>query len=184
MTLVLNMSNNSVSERLSVGCEVLSAQERYKLVGKLIEEIKLRKYSYETGKVYVNIVQNYLKSGKTPREFLLSITDKSRSAVRENYFALKFFFENVIDLEFDVSGRGGKYNKTIIQKIVKKAAKMAGIKKNVTPHTLRHSFATYLLEGGADIRYIQTLLGHKDIKTTLIYTHVTSHDIRKLAVLI
>jgi integron integrase len=58
------------------------------------------------------------------------------------------------------------------QKAVKRAAKLANMKKRVTCHTLRHSFATHLLENGYDIRTVQELLGHKDVKTTLIYTHV------------
>ncbi|MEM4244914.1 MAG: tyrosine-type recombinase/integrase, partial [Candidatus Nanoarchaeia archaeon] len=80
-----------------------------------------------------------------------------------------------------VSQREGKYNKRTIQQIVKSASKKAGIKKNITPHTLRHSFATHLLESGADIRHIQQLLGHKDLKTTQIYTHVANKEIKKLA---
>ncbi len=80
-----------------------------------------------------------------------------------------------------LSQRGEKYNKRTIQQIVKHAAKKSEIKKKVTPHTLRHSFATHLLESGADIRYIQQLLGHKDLKTTQIYTHVANKDIKKLA---
>ena len=80
--------------------------------------------------------------------------------------------------------RDGKYNKRTIQQIIKSASKKVGIKKNVTPHTLRHSFATHLLEGCADIRYIQQLLGHKNLKTTQIYTHVANKDIKKLADLI
>ena len=79
------------------------------------------------------------------------------------------------------SERGTRYTERSIQEIVKQAAKRAGIKKNVTPHTLRHSFATHLLEGGADIRYIQALLGHKDLKTTQIYTHIANKDIKNLA---
>nr|WP_211247071.1 tyrosine-type recombinase/integrase [Methermicoccus shengliensis] len=80
-----------------------------------------------------------------------------------------------------ISERDRKYNKRTIQQIVKNAAKKAGIKKKVTPHTLRHSFATHLLETGADIRYIQQLLGHKSLRTTQIYTHVANKDIKKLA---
>ncbi|MEM5877634.1 MAG: tyrosine-type recombinase/integrase [Candidatus Aenigmatarchaeota archaeon] len=253
----------------------------YTLVSKLINEIKLRKYSYKTGKRYIDVVVKFLKSGKTPKEFLLENSNKSRSTMRTIYFALKFFYENALnqkfyekipyakpsfklpiilskedvtkmidaakntkhrailsalyyaglrlnearnlkwdDIDFQrdiihikkakcdkerivflheklkqslkflgakqyglvfVSSRGARYSERTIQKIVQNAARKANISKKITPHSLRHSFATHLLEAGVDIRYIQQLLGHKNLQTTQIYTHVANKDIKRLA---
>ena len=82
--------------------------------------------------------------------------------------------------DFLFTGRRGKLSSRNIQKIVQKAALKAGIQKQVHPHTLRHSFATHLLESGTDIRLIQTLLGHASISTTELYTHISNEQIKQI----
>ncbi|MES2660507.1 MAG: tyrosine recombinase [Verrucomicrobiota bacterium] len=79
-----------------------------------------------------------------------------------------------------ISVRGGPLSPDRVRQIVKERAKMAGIDQNVYPHLLRHSFATHLLEGGADLRVIQELLGHADISTTQIYTHVDRQRLKSV----
>jgi integrase/recombinase XerD len=75
--------------------------------------------------------------------------------------------------------RGSKLSRVMIFYIIKDLAKKAGITKNISPHTFRHSFATHLVEGGADLRAVQEMLGHESITTTEIYTHIDRELLRE-----
>jgi len=129
------------------------------------EAINLRIEDIDSKRMLIHIKG---AKGKKDRTSLLS--EKTLVFLREYY---KLYSPD----EYLFTGQyGGKYAASSIQKIVKAAAKKAGIKKNVSTHTLRHSFATHLLEQGVNLRYIQSLLGHESSKTTEIYTHISSRS--------
>jgi site-specific recombinase XerD len=118
------------------------------------------------------VIHIYEAKGKKDRISLLS--DNLLQLLRQYYKEYrpnKYLFEGQ---------NGGKYSASSVANILKKAARKAGIRKTVTPHMLRHSFATHLLEQGTDLRYIQELLGHASSKTTEIYTDVSKKAIDKI----
>lgn len=117
----------------------------------------------------------FIRQGKGGKDRFVSLP-ASLSKRLESYLVLR---NDANPYVFD-SSRGGHLSIMSIQKIVEKAAGKAGINKNVHPHTLRHSYATHLLENGTDIRIIQKLLGHTDIRTTQMYTHVSAATIKNV----
>lgn len=118
--------------------------------------------------------------GKGNKERLVPISGKALHEI-----SLWYFDRNLMNIkpgEEDyvfLNRRGAHLTRTMILIMIKKYAKDAGIKKTISPHTLRHSFATALLKGGADLRVIQEMLGHEDIATTEVYTHLDTSDLRK-----
>ena len=106
----------------------------------------------------------------------LSWIDKSDKQVREKLIMKNGTFSDIIFL----NSRGKKLTRQAVWQLIKKYCQQAHITKNVTPHTLRHTFATHLLENGADLRVVQELLGHSDITTTQIYTNLTQKHIMEV----
>ena len=79
-----------------------------------------------------------------------------------------------------LSANNNKLSRVMIFNIVKKYASLSGLKKNISPHSFRHSFATHLVEGGADLRVVQEMLGHSNITTTEIYTHLDTQHLKQI----
>jgi integrase/recombinase XerD len=106
--------------------------------------------------------------GEAAREYLKAYTTDARTRILK---------KRASDLLF-VTGHGKGMTRLRFWQIVQQSARLAGITKKISPHMLRHSFATHLLEHGADLRSVQMMLGHADIATTQIYTHVDSNRLK------
>lgn len=130
----------------------------------------------------VNVTAGYLMAfGKGGKERLVPMGESACAAVS------RYLSDTRPAMDRDGANRylfltrlGDRMTRQAFWNIIKKRALEAGVRKNISPHTLRHSFATHLLENGADLRSVQTMLGHADLSTTQIYTHVTRERLKRL----
>ncbi|MCK5085114.1 tyrosine-type recombinase/integrase [Candidatus Parcubacteria bacterium] len=184
-SIKINLKFVKTSKKLPI---VLSKRE----IEKIINSIKNRKHkliislSYGAGlrvsetinlkvkDISVEDLTIHIKQAKGRRDRITVIPERLKPEI-VSFIAGKNNNDYLI-----ISNQGGKLTNRTPQKIFENALKKSGIKKDATFHSLRHSFATHLLENGVDIRYIQELLGHQNIRTTQIYTKVTNPSIKNI----
>jgi site-specific recombinase XerD len=147
-------SSNNIKHKCIISLLYSSGLRKSELINLKIEDV-------DSKRMVLNVKQG---KGRKDRNTLLS----GRLLID-----LRKYFSEYLPNEYLFEGPyGGRYSPSSVAKIVSRAARQAHIKKRVTPHMLRHSFATHLLENGTDLRSIQVLLGHSSLKTTEIYTHI------------
>ncbi|MGK0208821.1 MAG: integrase/recombinase XerD [Patescibacteria group bacterium] len=126
----------------------------------------------------LNLTENigYIRQSKGKKDRMFNIPQNLKETIIQQIEHQKKTHQN-----FLFTGPKGKLSTRNLQKIVVTAAEKAGLKEGIHCHTLRHSYATHLLENGVDIRKIQELLGHADLSTTQIYTHISTEELKKVA---
>lgn len=175
------------SEEIEKLLNVFNIKNKYELRDKTIIELM-----YSTGirvselsnlkinKIHFNAEIIKIK-GKGNKERIIPIGQKAFDLLHHYLNKSRILFEKknkTTDYLF-LNWFGNKLSRISIWKIIKQYSQKAGIYKNISPHTLRHSFATHLLNNGADLRSVQELLGHSDISTTQIYTHLNYQKLKK-----
>lgn len=142
-----------VSELIDLKISNINFKEKFLKVegkGDKVRFVPLADYTAELLKDYIQNVRSHYKINKKCEDFLF------------------------------LNSRGSSMSRVIVFIIIKELTEKAGIKKKISPHTFRHSFATHLLQNGADLRYIQEMLGHSSITTTEIYTHLKTDELRHM----
>ena len=178
--------------------EVLSVEE----VDRLIDSIDLDKWEGQRNRAIIEVLfscglrvselvtlrisclyreERYLRVlGKGGKERLVPISQRAIDEINSWFVQRDAMVIKPGEVDFVfLNSRGSHLTRTMVLIMIKKYAAMAGLKKTISPHTLRHSFATVMLEGGADLRVIQEMLGHEDISTTEIYTHIDTSMLRE-----
>jgi integrase/recombinase XerD len=193
----LNLDSPKVKKRLPV---TLSYEEVERLLDapkgsspKAIRDKALLELLYATGMRVTELVSLDLedinlasatvrvRQGKGSKERIIPIHSRAVEALREYLAkARRMLLKSPDERALFLNHRGERLTRQGLWLIIKQYVREAGIKTEVTPHTLRHSFATHLLNGKADLRHVQELLGHANISTTQIYTHISSERLREI----
>mgnify|MGYP001594527258 FL=1 len=159
-----------IFKNTKVGRNRLLLQFIYSTGVRVSEAVKMRVEELDFDNATANV-----KSGKGNKDRVVVLSQKWITFIK------KYLNRKKNQSEYLFSKKNGKQLSTdTVERIIREAAKKAGITKRVTPHVLRHSFATHLLESGENIRKIQILLGHANLSTTSIYTHVSKEELRKV----
>ncbi|MEO0234050.1 MAG: site-specific tyrosine recombinase XerD [candidate division WOR-3 bacterium] len=137
-----------------------------------IINLKIESVFYEEG--FIKVL------GKRMKERIVPLNKTALNSIQEYLRDYRSFFEKYKSEYLFLSRTGKKLTRMDIWNILKKRVKLVGIQKRLHPHLLRHSFATHLIEGGADLRSVQEMLGHSSIMTTEIYTHVNKKQLTKI----
>lgn len=159
-------TKEGIQERLIIELLYSTGIRVSELVNIKIKDIKIKENQ-------INIL------GKGNKERIVLFGEKAKDLIKQYMNAFKEYYQgNIINEYLLVNKKGKQLTTNKIELIVKDALRKSALKQNISPHTLRHTFATHMLDSGADLKSVQELLGHENLKTTAIYTHISNERLK------
>ncbi len=174
------LSVNEIHRMIEFNRDIDKSSQRNSLIIEILYACGLRVSELVNIKVNdIDFDKKIIKTrGKGDKDRLIPIHEKACNKIKSYIFTLRPQFKPLCD-ELFVNRSGKALTRQYVWKMIQNIALESGIKQKVSPHTFRHSFATHLLENGADLRSVQLLLGHSDLAATQIYTHIQSHRLEE-----